>query len=67
MNLVFSDREEEAEVCAGSFVCTRSSRMHSFKRTNSPFLHKISVKRFGKNFSLDVKIDGFFHPEAVEC
>lgn len=67
MSLVFADREEQAEVCARSFVCTRSSRMHSFKQTNCPFLHKISVKCFGNNFSLEVKIDGFFHPEVVEC
>lgn len=32
-----------------------------------PSCIKTSVKCFGKNFSLDVKIDGFFHPEAVEC
>jgi len=66
MNLVFADSEEQAEVCARSFVCTRST-MHSLKQTNSPFLHKITVKCFGKNFPVEVKIHGFFHPEAVDC
>lgn len=67
MDLVFADREEQAEVCAGSFLCNRSSRIEFFKWTNSPLLHKITVKCFKKNFSVEVKIDGFIHPEAVEC
>lgn len=66
-DFIFADREEQAEVRAGSFACTRSSGIHSFKWTNSPFLHKTTVKCFQKNFSVEVKIHGFIHPEAVEC
>lgn len=67
MNFFFPDRGEQGEVCAGPFICIRSSRIRSFKKTNSPFLRKNTVKCFGKNFSVGVKIDRFFHPEAVEC
>lgn len=68
MDLFFADREVQAEVCGGSSVCTRSSKIYSLNgQILSSCIKSLWEKCFGKNFSVEVNIDEFFHPEAVEC